>query len=73
MICQAGIGTYTVPQIATPFYSKVSKALDAAIAWNLDASARGHLLGELEEVPVIQPKLNVLEAHKSQACRQKLT
>ena len=34
---QAGIGTYTSPQIATPFYSNISKTLDAAIAWNLDA------------------------------------
>ncbi|CAL1708268.1 unnamed protein product [Somion occarium] len=34
---QAGIGTYTVPQIATPIMSKVSKAMDEAVAWNLDA------------------------------------
>ncbi|KAI0705165.1 hypothetical protein BC835DRAFT_1314637 [Cytidiella melzeri] len=34
---QAGIGTYTVPQIATPWWSQFSKAVDAAIAWNLDA------------------------------------
>ncbi|KAJ3520999.1 hypothetical protein NM688_g9077 [Phlebia brevispora] len=38
---QAGIGTYTIPQIATPFYAKVSKAMDAAIAWNLDAHVMG--------------------------------
>ncbi|PSR73063.1 hypothetical protein PHLCEN_2v11085 [Hermanssonia centrifuga] len=34
---QAGIGTYTVPQIATPFMANLSKNVDAAIAWNLDA------------------------------------
>ncbi|KAJ7482950.1 hypothetical protein B0H11DRAFT_1208232 [Mycena galericulata] len=38
---QAGIGTYTTPQIATPFMSKVSKMLDEAIAWNLDAHVMG--------------------------------
>ncbi|KAJ7912904.1 hypothetical protein B0H13DRAFT_1613010 [Mycena leptocephala] len=34
---QAGIGTYTSPQIATPLMSKFSKFIDEAIAWNLDA------------------------------------
>ncbi|KAL0577577.1 hypothetical protein V5O48_004409 [Marasmius crinis-equi] len=34
---QAGIGTYTTPQIATPLMARISKALDEAIAWNLDA------------------------------------
>ncbi|TFK61202.1 hypothetical protein BDN72DRAFT_828458 [Pluteus cervinus] len=34
---QAGIGTYTSPQVATPLASKISKAMDEAIAWNLDA------------------------------------
>ncbi|KAI0070724.1 hypothetical protein K474DRAFT_1713099 [Panus rudis PR-1116 ss-1] len=34
---QAGIGTYTIPQIATPLMAKVSRSLDEAIAWNLDA------------------------------------
>ncbi|KAJ7028390.1 hypothetical protein C8F04DRAFT_1119191 [Mycena alexandri] len=38
---QAGIGTYTSPQIATPFWSKVSKFIDEAIAWNLDAHVMG--------------------------------
>ncbi|KAF9257707.1 hypothetical protein L218DRAFT_1016003 [Marasmius fiardii PR-910] len=38
---QAGIGTYTNPQIATPIGAKVSKALDEAIAWNLDAHVMG--------------------------------
>ncbi|KAK7000315.1 hypothetical protein R3P38DRAFT_1844540 [Favolaschia claudopus] len=38
---QAGIGTYTTPQIATPFVSKISKALDEAIAWNLHAHVMG--------------------------------
>ncbi|KAF8662081.1 hypothetical protein AX16_001191 [Volvariella volvacea WC 439] len=33
---QAGIGTYTSPQFATPLASKVSKSLDEAVAWNLD-------------------------------------
>ncbi|KAF5348457.1 hypothetical protein D9756_009559 [Leucocoprinus leucothites] len=34
---QAGIGTYTVPQIATPLFAKISKTLDEMVAWNLDA------------------------------------
>ncbi|KAG5636745.1 hypothetical protein H0H81_007003 [Sphagnurus paluster] len=34
---QAGIGTYTTPEIATPLGSKISKTLDTAIAWNLSA------------------------------------
>ncbi|KAF8996537.1 hypothetical protein BDQ17DRAFT_1429684 [Cyathus striatus] len=32
---QAGIGTYTIPQIATPFMATLSKTLDEMIAWNL--------------------------------------
>ncbi|KIP04112.1 hypothetical protein PHLGIDRAFT_110018 [Phlebiopsis gigantea 11061_1 CR5-6] len=32
---QAGIGTYTIPQIATPLWSNFSKTVDAAIAWNM--------------------------------------
>ncbi|THU90422.1 hypothetical protein K435DRAFT_676075 [Dendrothele bispora CBS 962.96] len=38
---QAGIGTYTAPQTATPLMTKVSKTLDQAIAWNLDAHVMG--------------------------------
>ncbi|KAJ7712352.1 hypothetical protein B0H16DRAFT_1702963 [Mycena metata] len=38
---QAGIGTCSSPQIATPFWSKVSKSIDEAIAWNLDAHVMG--------------------------------
>ncbi|KAG7086992.1 hypothetical protein E1B28_012970 [Marasmius oreades] len=38
---QAGIGTYTTPQVATPLMAKISKALDEAIAWNLDAHVMG--------------------------------
>ncbi|KAF5372302.1 hypothetical protein D9615_009237 [Tricholomella constricta] len=34
---QAGIGTYTSPQVATPLAAKISKTLDEAIAWNLSA------------------------------------
>ncbi|KAF8644105.1 hypothetical protein AX16_008690 [Volvariella volvacea WC 439] len=34
---QAGIGTWTSPQIATPMVAGISKKLDEAIAWNLDA------------------------------------
>nr|GAT46931.1 predicted protein [Mycena chlorophos] len=34
---QAGIGTYTIPQIVNPFWSRVAKFIDEAIAWNLDA------------------------------------
>ncbi|XP_006462887.1 hypothetical protein AGABI2DRAFT_186715 [Agaricus bisporus var. bisporus H97] len=41
---QAGIGTYTVPQIATPLMAKVSKTFDEMIAWNLDA----HIMGGYE-------------------------
>ncbi|GJJ14135.1 hypothetical protein Clacol_008393 [Clathrus columnatus] len=38
---QAGIGTYTVPEIATPGMAKLSKTLDMMIAWNLDAHVMG--------------------------------
>jgi len=41
---QAGIGTYTVPQIATPMFAKFSKMVDEGIAWNLDA----HIMGGYE-------------------------
>ncbi|KAF7364572.1 DUF2235 domain-containing protein [Mycena venus] len=34
---QAGIGTYTTPEIASPFWSNISKFIDEAIAWNLHA------------------------------------
>ena len=43
---QSGIGTYTIPQIATPLYAGVSKALDEAIAWNLNAHVMGMPLGQ---------------------------
>ena len=39
---QAGIGTYTIPQIATPLWSNFSKTVDAAIAWNMHS----HVMGE---------------------------
>ena len=45
---KAGIGTYTVPQIATPFWSKVSQSVDMAIAWNMHA----HVMGELSPEPL---------------------
>ncbi|KAF9565098.1 hypothetical protein CPC08DRAFT_630430 [Agrocybe pediades] len=41
---QAGIGTYTTPQIATPLMAKFSQKLDMAVAWNLDA----HIMGGYE-------------------------
>ncbi|KAF9445122.1 hypothetical protein P691DRAFT_676292 [Macrolepiota fuliginosa MF-IS2] len=41
---QAGIGTYTTPQIATPVMAGISKAFDEAVAWNLDT----HIMGGYE-------------------------
>lgn len=38
---QTGIGTYTVPQVATPLASSFSKLVDEAIAWHLDAHVMG--------------------------------
>ncbi|KAF5358617.1 hypothetical protein D9758_007672 [Tetrapyrgos nigripes] len=38
---QAGIGTYTAPQQATPLMTKFSKALDEAVAWNLHSHVMG--------------------------------
>ncbi|KAK7695136.1 hypothetical protein QCA50_002326 [Cerrena zonata] len=38
---QAGIGTYTTPQIATPFMAKLSKTFDEMVAWNLDHHVMG--------------------------------
>jgi uncharacterized protein (DUF2235 family) len=34
---QAGIGTYTIPQIATPMTAKIEKMIDMGIAKDLDA------------------------------------
>ncbi|KAG5644332.1 hypothetical protein DXG03_008691 [Asterophora parasitica] len=34
---QTGIGTYTSPQVVSPFMSKVWKTLDVMVAWSLDA------------------------------------
>ena len=41
LLAQAGIGTYTTPQIATPMMAKISKTLDEAVAWNLDHHVMG--------------------------------
>lgn len=38
---QAGIGTYTIPQIATPIMSKASQMVDMAIAKNLGVHVMG--------------------------------
>ncbi|KAI6031125.1 hypothetical protein PISMIDRAFT_441682 [Pisolithus microcarpus 441] len=34
---QAGIGTYTIPQMVTPFYAKLSKTIDLMVGNHLDA------------------------------------
>jgi len=38
---QAGIGTYNIPEIATPFWSKVHKKIDMAFGNHLDAHVMG--------------------------------
>lgn len=38
---QAGIGTYTIPQIATPLYSKMSKTLDMMVGMSLNHHVMG--------------------------------
>ena len=38
---QAGIGTYNIPQIATPLYSNISKTFDMMFASNMDH----HIMG----------------------------
>ncbi|KAF8435755.1 hypothetical protein L210DRAFT_3484163 [Boletus edulis BED1] len=38
---QAGIGTYTIPQIATPFMAKLMKTLDMMLGSHLDAHVMG--------------------------------
>ncbi|KAH0837783.1 hypothetical protein J3R83DRAFT_5963 [Lanmaoa asiatica] len=38
---QAGIGTYTIPEIATPFWAKLSKTIDMMIGNHLDAHVMG--------------------------------
>jgi len=38
---QAGIGTYTIPQIATPAFAKMAKLIDEGIALSLDAHVMG--------------------------------
>lgn len=39
---KAGIGTYTIPQIAKPMMAKFHKALDSLVGIHLDA----HVMGE---------------------------
>jgi uncharacterized protein (DUF2235 family) len=41
---QAGIGTYTIPEIATPFMANVSKTIDMMLGSHLDA----HIMGGYE-------------------------
>ncbi|KAF9225174.1 hypothetical protein BS17DRAFT_730406 [Gyrodon lividus] len=38
---QAGIGTYTIPQIATPFMAKLSKTIDLMVGNHLNAHVMG--------------------------------
>jgi len=38
---QAGIGTYTIPQIATPLTARILKTMDMAIGNHLDAHVMG--------------------------------
>lgn len=38
---QAGIGTYTIPEIATPLMAKLKKSIDMAIGSHLDAHVMG--------------------------------
>jgi len=40
---QAGIGTYTIPQIATPLMARISKTMDMAFGSHLDAHVMGVL------------------------------
>jgi len=39
--CQAGIGTYTIPQIAKPWMAKLSKKIDMMVGMHLDAHVQG--------------------------------
>ena len=39
----ASIGTYTIPEIATPFMAKISKTLDMMLGSHLDA----HIMGKI--------------------------
>jgi len=38
---QAGIGTYTIPEIASPFWANLQKTIDAAVGNHLDAHVMG--------------------------------
>ena len=40
---KAGIGTYTIPEIATPFWANVSKTVDMMFGSHLDA----HIMGKI--------------------------
>lgn len=53
---QAGIGTYTIPQIATPLYSKLSKTWDLMVASSLDHHVMSgyEFLMESCELPVFK-------------------
>jgi hypothetical protein len=41
---QAGIGTYTIPQIAKPWMAKLSKMIDMMLGIHLDAHVQGVVL-----------------------------
>jgi hypothetical protein len=41
VVLQAGIGTYTIPEIATPLVAKWKKTIDMVIANHLDAHVMG--------------------------------
>lgn len=38
---KSGIGTYTIPQIVSPFWSKVTKTIDMMVGNHLDAHVMG--------------------------------
>jgi hypothetical protein len=43
-LIEAGIGTYTIPQIAKPMMAKFHKALDAMVGIHLDAHVMSKLI-----------------------------
>lgn len=57
---QAGIGTYTIPQIATPFWAKVSKTLDAMLGSHLDAHVMGKFFFLFLQIAIHRDKLQVV-------------
>ena len=51
---QAGIGTYTIPELVKPWMSNISKTLDMMLGSHLDA----HIMGKPTQIKLCEPDPN---------------